>query len=76
MRIMLRVVVALQPKLVYGKGRFIVQKTLLGDSLVKIPVKSFLKEGSQVYHRVRASLKKLMKSLVELVKCLARVKLM
>jgi len=59
MRVMIRVIEALQKDMKYGKTRSMIQNTLFGDKIIKIPTKSLLPDGNQNYSAVKAALKTL-----------------
>jgi len=59
LRIMTRITQALQKDMVYGKTRSELQKTLLGDKIVRISTKSLMPPGSQNYSVVKKALKSL-----------------
>ena len=61
MRIMLRIIQALQPRMVYDKSPFELKKTDLGDTKVTIPTKYLLPRGTKNHEVVRNALESLTK---------------
>jgi plasmid replication initiation protein len=58
-RIMTRIIEALQPSMGYGKDRSAIQRTLIGDVILRIPTNSLLVEGSQNHSTVKRALRSL-----------------
>jgi len=56
MRIMLRIVEALQNDMIYGKQRLAVQQTIWGDKVIQVPTKSLVPEGKN-HAYVKAALR-------------------
>jgi hypothetical protein len=59
MRLMIRIVEGLQGDMAYGKQRIAVQKMLLGDRVVQIPMKMLMRENNQDYRCARNALNNL-----------------
>ena len=59
MRIMVRIIEAMQPNMVYGEDRSAVQQTLLGDTILHLRTKDLLPSKSENYACVKRALKSL-----------------
>ncbi len=59
MRIMFRIIEALQSDMIYGKGRACINNTLFGSKIVRLRTKNLLPTGSKNYGCVRRALKSL-----------------
>lgn len=59
MRIMFRVLEALQPDVKYGVGKGVIGKTLFGNKIVRLKTKNLLPHGSNNYASIRLALQTL-----------------
>ncbi len=69
MQIMMMILRALQPRMIHDKHPFELYQTDLGDTRIRIPTKSLLKEGQKNYEVIRKSLRALTRNPIEIKIC-------
>lgn len=67
LRIMTRIIQALQPQMEYNKDRYDVQKTLFEDYILRLPTKDLLPENSNNYWAVKAALTSMEKKMINVI---------
>lgn len=63
-RILTRIIEGLQPKMMYGRHRAFVQRTILGDVVLQIPTNKLLVDGSENYSMVKKAIKSLQERII------------
>ncbi|MCG8453234.1 MAG: replication initiation protein, partial [Spirochaetales bacterium] len=66
MRIMVRIIEAMQPNMVYAEDRSVVQQTLLGDTILHLRTKDLLPSKSENYACVKRALKSLEQKVISI----------